>query len=219
MDIVWDGITRPETLSPEDLALRQAFANAAKLYYWPRVFEMVAEHRDLINSTRPGGSSLFAPLHQAAHGGAPVKDVRRLITLGAWRTLRTAQGERPVDIARRKGHDHLLRALEPVYKHRVPPEDLLAIQGHFHAVIRDRAEREVLEHALRLPALEPLLELKSPKMWITVPGMYGGFSYWLEINESQTRLISESWCRVVDGSGQRHVVTVAGSELVEKGFV
>lgn len=219
VDIVWNGITRPEALSPEDLALRQGLADAAKLYDWPRVFEMVAKNRDLINCSRPGGSSLFAPLHQAAHGGAPVKDVRRLITLGAWRTLRTAQGERPVDIARRKGHDHLLKALEPVYKHRVPPEDLLAIQEHFHTVIRGRAEDLVREHCLRLPVLEPLLELKHPEMWFTVPGMCGGFSYWLELKESQSRLISESWCRVVGGSGQRHVVTTSGSELVERGFV
>lgn len=219
MDIVWDGITRPETLSPEALALRQTFADAAKLYDWPRVFEMVAKDRDLINSTRPGGSSLFAPLHQASHGGAPAKDVRRLITLSAWRTLRTAQGERPVDVARRKGHDHLLKALEPVYKRRVPPKDLLAIQEHFHTVIRGRAEDLVREHCLRLPVLEPLLELKHPKMWFPVPGMYGGFSYWLEFDESRPRLISESWCRVVGGSGQRHVVTVAGSELVDEGFV
>jgi hypothetical protein len=219
VDIVWNGITRPETLSPEDLVLRRAFADAAKLYDWPRVFEMVAKNRDLIKCTRPGGSSLFAPLHQAAHGGAPVQEVRRLIRLGAWRTLRTARGERPVDVARRKGHAHLLKALEPVYKHRVPPADLLAIQEHFHAVILDRAKQPVWEHRLRLPALDPLLELKHPKMWFTVPGMCGGFSYWLEIDESQTRLISESWCRVVGGSGQRHVVTTAGSELVEEGFV
>jgi hypothetical protein len=32
-------------------------------------------------------------------------------------------------------------------------------------------------------------------------------------------LVSESWCRVVDGSGQPHEVTSAGSRLFAEGFV
>ena len=40
--------------------------------------------------------------------------------------------------------------------------------------IADR-ESEIEEHGLRLPELEPLLELGRPKMWFAVPGMYGGF--------------------------------------------
>jgi hypothetical protein len=47
------------------------------------------------SSTRPGGSSLYAPLHQAAHGGAPAEIVHRLIGAGAWRTLQNVRGERP----------------------------------------------------------------------------------------------------------------------------
>jgi hypothetical protein len=49
--------------------------------------------------------------------------------------------------------------------------------------------------------------------------MCGGFSYWLEGEGEQTKLITESWCRVVGGSGQRHEVTAEGSRLVEEGFV
>ena len=56
-------------------------------------------------------------------------------------------------------------------------------------------------------------------MWFTVPGMYGGFSYWLETDGVEPRLIAESWCRVVGGSGQRHEVTPSGSQLLEEGFV
>ena len=33
------------------------------------------------------------------------------------------------------------------------------------------------------------------------------------------KLVSESWGRVVEGSGERHEITSAGSQLVEKGFV
>ena len=56
-------------------------------------------------------------------------------------------------------------------------------------------------------------------MWFQVLGMYGGFKYWRETTRGGVKLVSESWCRVADGSGQRHEVTSAGRQLVEEGFV
>jgi len=219
MDIVWDGITRVETLNDWAATARAALANAAKAYDWPRVFELISEHREYANSCRPGGKSLFAPLHQAAHAGAPVEVIHRLIEMGAWRTLQNARGERPVDVAERKRHQHLREVLDPVLKHRVPLGVLLKIQSHFHEVIRGRIDRELPDHGLRLPELEPLLELDRPQMWFPVPGMYGGFSYRLESPGVEAKLISESWCRVVGGSGQRHEIASEGNRLVEEGFV
>jgi hypothetical protein len=96
MEPVWDGLTRPETLGEESVRVRQGLAHAAKNYDWPRVIAILSEHQELINTTRPGGSSLYAPLHQAARGGAPPEIVHRLIGLGAWRTLQNVRGERPV---------------------------------------------------------------------------------------------------------------------------
>ena len=93
MDIVWDGITRAESLPEGAAQIRHALADAAKSYNWPRVFELLSEHKDLVNTTRPGGSSLYAPVHQAAHGGAPVEVAQRRIGLLAWRTLQNARGE------------------------------------------------------------------------------------------------------------------------------
>jgi hypothetical protein len=49
--------------------------------------------------------------------------------------------------------------------------------------------------------------------------MYGGFVCRLERAGDEPALTSESWCRVAGGSGQRHVITVDGYELVESGFV
>ena len=219
MDIVWDGITGAEALNDWAATARSALADAAKAYNWPRVFELISEHREFVNSCRPGGKSLFAPLHQAAHAGAAVEVVHRLIELGAWRTLQNARGERPVDVAERKGHQHLREVLEPVLKHRVPHGVLLNIQSHFHEAIRGRIDRKLPDHGLRLPELEPLLELDRPQMWFPVPGMYGGFSYRLESPGVEAKLISESWCRVVGGSGQRHEITSEGSRLFEEGFV
>lgn len=102
---------------------------------------------------------------------------------------------------------------------KISDDTLLAIQQHFHEVIRGRAAKLIDEHKLILPELASLLTAKEPEAWFPIPGMYGGFSYWLEGEGEQTKLITESWCRVVGGSGQRHEITAAGSQLVDEGFV
>ena len=215
MAAIWDGITKTEEAVP----LRHTLADVSRDYNWPRMLELLSEHERLVNATRPSGPSLYTPLHQAAHGGAPMDVIDRLIELGAWRTLRNARGERPVDIARKQGHQPLLPKLEPQYQRHVPVGVLLTIQAHFHEVIRERAGKLVDQNQLRLPVLEPLLELDRPEMWFPVPGMYGGFSFRLERVGVEAELVSESWCRIVGGSGQKHVATSKGSTLVEKGFV
>ena len=219
MHVIWDGITRKETLSAEATALRDALADAARQYRWSDVFRILADHPHWVNASRPGGPSWYAPLHQAADAGAPIEVVQRLLRVCAWRTLQNACGERPVDIAERKQRRHLLQILTPEPRHRVPPGVLRKIQDHFHDVIRGRAADLVREEALRLPELEPLLELETPATWFAVPGMYGGFSYRLDLSRPEATLVSESWCRVVGGSGQRHEITCRGSALVEEGFV
>ena len=223
MGIVWDGITRAGALHDDATQNRHALADAAKSYNWPRVFDLLSEDEELVNTVRPDGVSWYAPLHQAAHGGAPVEVAQRLIGMRAFRTLQNARGERPVDVAERQGHRHLLDVLAPQYKHRVPIGVLLKVQVHFHQVIRGRVDDlvddEAKEPSLRLPELEPLLELDRPHMWFGVPGMYGGFSFWLETTGVGVKLVSEISSRVGDESGQRHEVTSAGSQLVEEGFV
>lgn len=102
----------------------------------------------------------------------------------------------------------------------IPQHALQQIQQHFHDVIRQRAGHLVDQHKLELPDITPLVH-NLTKAWFPVPGpgMYGGFKYWLEGEGEQAKLISESWCRVVGGSGQRHEITTQGSKLVEQGFV
>ena len=101
----------------------------------------------------------------------------------------------------------------------VPQKTLQTIEYYFHEVIRQRADELIEEHNLELPKLSVLLHGKKNKAWFPVPGMYGGFSYWLEGEGDGIKLISESWCRIVGGSGERHEVTAAGSRLVDEGFV
>jgi hypothetical protein len=150
-DLIWDGITEHRVVSGEDEKLRQHLADTAKNYEWPTVLAILSEHPELVNTTRPGGHSWYAPLHQAAHGGASEEVVLDLLRIGAWRTLRNSEGDRPVDIARSKSRVNLLDMREPVYSRDVPPSVLARIQGHFHEVIRGRVNRLIEEKRLRLP--------------------------------------------------------------------
>ena len=102
---------------------------------------------------------------------------------------------------------------------QIPEDVLLAIERHFHALIRERTGDLVDQHGVELPRLASLLAADEQVVWFAVPGMVGGFKYWLEGKGRQSKLITESWSRVVGGSGQRHVITSEGSQLVEEGFV
>lgn len=95
----------------------------------------------------------------------------------------------------------------------------MVVQNHFHAVIVGRAAKLIEDSLLMLPQLAPMLEVTESDWWFAVPGMYGGFAYRLKRDGEQPLLVSESWCRVVGGSGERHEIDANGSRLVESGFV
>ena len=211
----WPGITDPEALKPEVVAATHRLADAAKTADWDAVFGVLSSSFWLgPNHWRIGGSSWFTPLHQAAWHGAPVEVVDRLVELGAWRSLRNAAGDRPVDVATARGHEHLLESLAspPVARQRRRKYD--AWDRHLDTLVAERTDslppvryRPVATEVLDL---EPLDSLSFP-----YPGMYGGFS----LTVHRGRLHVESWCRVVGGSGQAHVITEGGCVLVEDGFV
>mgnify|MGYP000945611205 CR=1 FL=1 len=64
-----------------------------------------------------------------------------------------------------------------------------------------------------------LLTTKEPEVWFPIPGMGGGFNYWVEGEGEHIKLVTESWSRFVEGTGQRHEITATGSQLVDEGFV
>ena len=152
-DLYWDGIIKLETLSAEGAAPRIELADAAKHYDWPKVLSILSKLPELVNSTRPGGSSSYTPLHQAAHGGASVEVVTELLRIGAWRTLRNSKGTRPIDIACARSHFHLREILEPVYCQSVAPVVIARLQEEFHSVIRQVILRLDPQDHLRLPEL------------------------------------------------------------------
>ena len=71
---------------------------------------------------------------------------------------------------------------------------LAAIQRHFHRLILATAGGLVEQHRLALPKLNQLRASKEKPAWFPIPGMYGGFAYWLEGTGAEVRLVTEiSW--------------------------
>lgn len=218
-DLQWDGVVESRLLDEAVVRTRHVFADDAKHGRWDRIAATLKGHPGLINSTRLDSDSRYTALHQAAYLGATPQTIEALVAAGAWRTLLNNRGERPVDVAVRQNNRHLSRFLEPVLRRSVPTGILHAIRDNFHNVIRGRIRDLDDADQLRLPELEPLLEFDTVKTYFGVPGMYGGFSYWLENDGIEATLIAESWCRVVEGSGQRHAITSVGAALTDEGFV
>lgn len=214
-DAHWPGVVDRDLLHPDFVAQADRLADAAKAGEWPTVLEVLEGRLGPgANQWRIGGESWFAPLHQAAWLGAPVAVVERLVALGGWRSLRTADGERPIDIARRRGHAHLQDALAV----RAPGEDerrrFAAWDGHLAELIAART-RALGPVEFRPVATEVIAVDRLDELWFGYPGMYGGFSMSIHLG----RLHVESWCRVAGGSGQAHIITEGGCVLVEEGFV
>ncbi len=64
-----------------------------------------------------------------------METVGRLLARGAWRTLRATDGTRPVDIAVRRGHQHLTALLSPAYRHPLPQDVLDRLREHLHRLL------------------------------------------------------------------------------------
>ena len=209
----WDGVTKRDDYREAMVADRDRLADAARDGRWPDVFALLREH-PWVNRGRVGGRSAFTPLHQAAWHGAPVDVVRKLLDLGAWRTIRAANGQRPLDVADERGHHHLRELLQPAPKH--PLSDAVAdgMREQLHLLIRGRIPELYEKSRLWLPQVEPLTELDEPTLWFPVPGLYGGFSIELSDHELTVR----SWCRVAGGWAQTHRVTRDTIQLLESGW-
>ncbi|MBF6351524.1 ankyrin repeat domain-containing protein [Nocardia flavorosea] len=216
MELIWQGAQSRESFYENEVAHRDQLADAARNGEWDRVFALMTEP-EYGNSTRVGGTSGFAPLHQAAWHGAPAAVADRLVALGAWRTLRTSAGDTPADIAAASGDKYLQRSLTPRL-HRTTASAVLAqLEAQLHALILGRVYELCRKARYRPPQLGPLLEEGNDRMWAPVPGMYGGFA--IEFADDADELVVDSWCRVAGGSGQRHRVRRNGFELIESGFV
>ncbi|MEU3979218.1 ankyrin repeat domain-containing protein [Streptomyces sp. NPDC026672] len=205
MEMEWDGLTDRGQFGEWYLEERDRLADLARDADWHGVFEELGRHPGRVNLPRPGNRSGFAPLHQAAWHGADFAVVSRLIAHGAWRTQRARGGQRPVDVARERGHGHLLELLEPVAVRRLP-SPAQDVERHFHALLRERTGRcfERVEHLL--PPTAPLTEGPAVAIVFTVVGMMGGFTYRLE----EDHLHVHAHSRMDFDDGQHYRVTPGG---------
>lgn len=211
----WPGATDRSHYSDATIDVGDRLADAAKHGAWQTVFAVLETNRGIdANRWRIGGQSFYTPLHQAAWHGAPLEVASRLLDQGAWRSLRDAEGKRPIDIARERNHHHLLDALATAEPSVRELQKYQAWDRHLDDLIRERTRplepisfRSVPTEVIEAEALDPL--------WFPYPGMYGGFS----IAIYKFRVFVESWSRVVGGSGQAHVITESAATLVDEGFV
>jgi hypothetical protein len=98
-------------------------------------------------------------------------------------------------------------------------DELEIIQSLFHDLIRSRTGKLVDEQDLELPFISENLLFREECQYFPIPGMYGGFSYKLLLDNGNLKLDISSWSRIVGGSGQRHIITRNGCNLIEKGFI
>ena len=233
---VWFGLLDPTPLRGEVVAASHRLADAAKMGNWPAVFDLLDNPEKIveINWWRPGGPAWFTPLHQAAWHGAPAEVAGGLIRRGALRSLRDSRGRTAYDIrcqnglkgfnhpkgvAAQHGNSLELRAryLKPPPS-PLPPATIRALDRHLAGVI-DRRIRVLYDgrdprQVLRYPPVEILHEVPGHRVWVPVPGMYGGFA----ITLVKDFLEVTSWCWHEDGSGQHHLITAAGAVLVAERF-
>ncbi len=232
-EFVWNGVLDPAQYNAGALAVRHQLAHAAKAGDWPLVLHLLDQRGTPLtaNDWRPGGTAWFTPLHQAAWHGAPVAVAEELIARGALRSLTDSRGRTALDIrtqrnsaefaakgARTDSHMSLRAVLAPPAS-PLSPARIRALDAHLAGLIESRVGGVLYEgrdpqSVLRYPPVAILHETPARRLWFPVPGMHGGF----EIHLRDGYLEVASWCRVVGGSGQRHVITQDGTTLVEEGF-
>ena len=93
---------------------------------------------------------------------------------------------------------------------------LKAIQRHFHSLIKTRTHQFSPRGAARLPSLDEIRESSSAEGWLPVPGMFGGFMFRLDRDESSPRLLVETRVGIRLELGPRYVITEVGVASIEE---
>jgi hypothetical protein len=94
------------------------------------------------------------------------------------------------------------------------------IENRFHELIMLRAKVSMESNPQNpMPTLSEDCIGADNKKWYAINGMYGGFSYYLNMESDQYFLLTSSWSRIVGGSGQTHKITPDATVLLEEGFV
>jgi len=227
--LTWNGVLNPRLIIDSAVAASHELADAAKAGDWTTVFRLLDQKADLleINWWRPGGTAWFTVLHQVAWHGAPVQVANELIHRGALRTTVDSRGRTPYDVLManersnakavvlRRTHRALAECLAPPPT-RLTSRAISALDQHLGEVIDGRIRGSLYDgrdprELLRYPSAAVLHEAPNQQLWFPVPGFYGGFLITLQGDT----LDVQSWCRVIGGSEQAHLVTEHGATLVD----
>jgi Ankyrin repeats (many copies) len=216
----WQGVLDTSVIADDLVRAGHRLADVAKAGNWPAVMRVLDQEWKwmVINQWRPGGTAWFTTLHQAAWHGAPAEVVTELINRGSLRSLRDSKGRTAFDVAAEQHYttaspELLLPPRSPLTRGQVRALDArLAelIEGRIKGRLYDGDLRTVL----RYPPVEILHELPGQRVWFPMPAKYG---FLIELQRGALEV--KSWCGLVEGSGQAHLVTPEGSVLVDQGFV
>ena len=202
--LFWDGAI--SGMNEEWVKKKDRVGAAVEGADWEGLLSLLHETPDLLNAVLRRRSRWFHVLHEVARCHAPVELVCELVRLGAFLTVRDSSGRRPVDVAIKEGFRDLIAPLEPRIERDVNVETLARVQELFHGLIRSTMVAAKVHHEARLPELSVLTEVDNLAVWFPIPGMYGGFNFWLDGADHGIALIAESWCRI-DGDTNRHRIT------------
>lgn len=108
-------------------------------------------------------------------------------------------------------------------------EDLRKVENNLHQLLEDATKDEHIaryrpewakaNNGIDLPIISNEMLSETKPRWFTIPGMYGGFAYALFDEDGEPTIRTESWCRIVGGSGQAHEITTTTIKLIAKGFI
>jgi hypothetical protein len=216
----WQGVLDTSVMADDLVSAGHRLADAAKAGDWSAVMNALDREWSwlVINQWRPGGTAWFTPLHQAAWHGAPTRVVAELLDRGSLRSLRDSKGRTPFDVA--VEHDHTPALLELLRPPRSPltPTQIRALDARLAELIDGRIQGRLydkeLRTVLRYPPVEILHELPGQRVWFPMPAKFG-----FHIELQRGALEVKSWCGLVEGSGQAHLVTAEGSVMIDQGFV
>ena len=194
-------------------------ADAAKAGDWPAVTKVLDHEWSwlVINQWRPGGTAWFTALHQSAWTAHPATSSQN-----CWKgRAADPAGLEGADGVRRGGrarpHTGVAGTAAAAALAADAGEDR-ALDARLAELIDGRVRGRVFEgdlgKVLRYPPVEILHELPGQRVWFPLPAKYG-----FHIELQRGALEVKSWCGLVEGSGQAHLVTPEGSVLVDQGFV
>jgi hypothetical protein len=216
----WQGVLDTSVMADDLVHAGHQLADAAKAGNWPAVLKVLDKKWQwlVINQWRPGGTAWFTALHQAAWHGAPNAVVAELLDRGALRCLSDSKGRTAFDVAvEHDGTPSLRKLLEPP-RSPLTRQQIRALDARLAELIdgriRERLFHGNLRTVLRYPPVEILHELPGQRVWFPMPAKFG-----FHIELLRGALEVKSWCGLVEGSGQAHLVTPEGSVLVDQGFV